>query len=384
MTILSSKYKIATLPGDGIGREVIPIAMKVIESAIEKVGGPNVQFHSFECGGEHYLKHNREWSEETEDFVKNEADAILLGAIGAIGPDGKPVRLPDGNLAGYNVVIGLRMELDLFANVRPVKLFEGVPTPLANKTSEDIDMIIVRENTEGLYAPIRGAIERGGEQELAVDVRMITRKGAERVCRYAFEISKQRHGAPIDATKRVTCVDKSNLLAGCRLFRKVFKEIAVDYPQVQQDFAYVDAWTQWCIREPEHYDVVVAPNEFGDIITDLGGAIQGGMGMAPAGNIGDKKAVFEPVHGSAPKHYGKHDTNPVASILAGAMLFKWIADAKSDRHALQVARAIENAVESVLKEGHIRTYDLCRGKWEKISPASTEKMGDAVIEALGK
>ncbi|TXT56033.1 MAG: hypothetical protein BAJATHORv1_30417 [Candidatus Thorarchaeota archaeon] len=379
---MAREYKIAVLPGDGIGREVIPAAVKTISAALDIVGGPDISFHSHECGGEYYLKHGREWAEDTESFVKEEADAIFLGAIGAMDKDGKSVRLPDGNLAGYNVVIGLRSTLDLYANVRPVKLYEGVPTPLANKTHADIDMTIIRENTEGLYAPIRGGIERGGEKELAVDVRMITRKGTERIVRYAFDTAKDRRGAPENGIKRVTCVDKSNLLAGCQLFRQIFREVASEYPSINQDFAYVDAWTQWCLRKPEYYDVVVAPNEFGDIITDLGGAIQGGMGMAPAGNIGELKAVFEPVHGSAPKHYGKNIANPVASILAGMLMFRWIGKTKSDEKALQVSKLMEEAVESVLKEGKIRTYDLCVNQWDSISPVSTDRMAEAIIEKM--
>ncbi|MHA2377540.1 MAG: isocitrate/isopropylmalate dehydrogenase family protein, partial [Candidatus Thorarchaeota archaeon] len=295
---MAKKYKIAVLPGDGIGREVIPQAVETLKTTQEAVGGFELEFNEFEGGGEYYLKENREWSKEAEDFTKKEADAVLLGAVGAIDSGGNSVRLPDGNLAGYSLVIGLRFELDLYANVRPVKLFEGVPTPLSNKTHEHIDMLIVRENTEGLYTPIRGKLSRGEMTELAVDLRIITRKGAERVSRYAFHASSERgRGAPVDGVKRVTCVDKSNLLASCQLFRDVFDEVGKEFPSIERDYAFVDAWTQWCLRKPEFYDVVVAPNEFGDIITDLGGAVQGGLGVAPAGSIGDNHAVFEPVHG---------------------------------------------------------------------------------------
>ena len=380
---MSRTYKIAVLPGDGIGRDVVPEAIRVIEAAIVKVGGIQIDIHEFEAGGQYYLQSGREWSQEAEDFTKNEADAILLGAIGAIGPDGKSVRLPDRNLAGYNIVIGLRMTLDTYANVRPVKLYEGVPTPLAEKTHNDIDMVIIRENTEGLYAPTRGVLSRGGVSEIAVDSRVITRKGSKRVIEYAFKLSDtERNGAPGDRKKRVTCVDKSNLLAGCQLFRQVFDEVGADFSNIEKDYAYVDAWTQWCLKKPEYYDVVVSPNAFGDIITDLGAAIQGGLGVAPAGNIGEAKAVFEPVHGSAPRHAGQNVANPIAAILSSAMMFDWLGTKHKDRNATKVGNLIINAVSRILKEGTIRTYDICRGPWKDIKPSSTSQVTDAIIDTL--
>ena len=380
---MSRTYKISVLPGDGIGRDVVPEAIRVIEAAIAKIGGIQIDFHEFEAGGQHYLQSGREWSQEAEDFTKTEADAILLGAIGAIGPDGKSVRLPDRNLAGYNIVIGLRMTLDTYANVRPVKLYEGVPTPLAEKTHNDIDMVIIRENTEGLYAPTRGLLSRGGVSEIAVDSRVITRKGSKRVIEYAFKLSdNERNGAPGDKKKRVTCVDKSNLLAGCQLFRQVFDEVGDDFPNIEKDYAYVDAWTQWCLKKPEYYDVVVSTNAFGDIITDLGAAIQGGLGVAPAGNIGETKAVFEPVHGSAPRHAGKNIANPIAAILSSAMMFDWLGAKNKDKNASKIGDLIKTAVSKVLKEGTIRTYDICRGAWKDIEPSSTIQVTDAIINAL--
>lgn len=376
------KYKISVLPGDGIGREVIPQAVRVLETAIDIVGGVNLELHQFECGGEYYLKSGREWSEEAERFSKEEADAVLLGAIGALGPDGREVRLPDRNLAGYNVVIGMRLSLELYANVRPVRLFEGVPTPLANKSYKDINMVIIRENTEGLYTPARGTIERDGVKDIAVDLRVITRKGSQRVIEYAFNTARRRNGAPVDEKRRVTCVDKSNLLAGCQLFREVFNEVGERYPDIERDYAYVDAWTQWCLKRPEYYDVVVAPNEFGDIITDLGGAIQGGLGMAPAGNIGDEHAIFEPVHGSAPKHYGQNSANPIASILASSMMLDWLGNRHKDTAALRVADIIERAVTDILRDGKTRTYDLCIGSWKDIQPSGTKEVVDAIIRTM--
>jgi 3-isopropylmalate dehydrogenase len=374
------KYKIAVLPGDGIGREVIPEAVKVMNEAAA-LSGLEIEIHEFECGGHYYLKTKREWSEAAEDFTKTEADAILLGGVGGIDQSGNVVRLPDGNLAGYNIVIGLRQELELYANVRPVKLYHGVPTPLANKRPEDIDMVIVRENTEGLYTPARGRVSES-DRELAFDLRLITAKGSERVVRYAFNLAMKGNGAPADKQKRVTCVDKSNLLAGCKLFRESFDKVSVDFKGVSRDYAYVDAWTLFALRKPEFYDVVVAPNAFGDIISDLGGAIQGGLGVAPSGNIGEKHGMFEPVHGSAPDIAGTGQANPIAAILSTAMMLEWLGTKKNDTNPTQAAGLIRCAVESALHEGQDRTVDLCRGRWQNVKPASTHEVAIAVTKRI--
>ncbi|MHA2379392.1 MAG: isocitrate/isopropylmalate dehydrogenase family protein [Candidatus Thorarchaeota archaeon] len=381
---MPKRYKISVLPGDGIGKEVIPEAVRVMYAAKEIVGGIHIEDHTFDCGGEYYLREGREWSVDGENFTKSEADAILFGAVGTLDSNGDPVRLPDGNHAGYNIVIGLRLNLELYANTRPVKLYEGVPTPLGEKTHEDIDMVIVRENTEGLYVPARGNLAQGSETELAVDLRVISRKGAERVIDYSFRLADNRNGAPSDAKKRVTCVDKSNLLAGCQLFRKVFDETAARYSKIEPDYAYVDAWTLWALRKPEYYDVVVAPNMFGDIISDLGGGIQGGLGMAPSGNIGDKHAMFEPVHGSAPDIEGQSKANPIASILSVAMMYDWLGTTRKDKYCLTAANLIREAVASVLRDGKMRTPDICLGQWKNVTPSSTGQVTDAVLRLLQK
>jgi len=375
------KYKIAVLPGDGIGREVIPEAVKVMNEAASVITGLNLETHEFECGGQYYLKNDREWSEEAETFTKNEADASLLGAIGALDSSGNVVRLPDGNLAGYSVVIGLRRELELYANVRPVKLYEGVPTPLANKSPSDINIVIVRENTEGLYYPARGRISEQ-DKNLAFDLRIITAKGSERVARYAFELAMKREGAPVDGTKRVTCVDKSNILSGCKLFRESFDKVGSEFKDISKDYAYVDAWTLFALRKPEFYDVVVAPNAFGDIISDLGGAIQGGLGVAPSGNIGETQAMFEPVHGSAPDIAGTGQANPIAAILSVAMMLEWLGFRANDQDPIEAAKLIRKSVEDVLREGQIRTADLCLGSWEKVKPATTTEVTEAIINRM--
>jgi 3-isopropylmalate dehydrogenase len=374
-------YKIAVLPGDGIGREVIPEVRRVMVEAFGASDIIDLEFHEFECGGEYFLKTGNEWSEEAEVFTKTEADAILLGGIGAKGPDGNTVRRPDGNLAGYSVVIGLRQELDLYANVRPVKLYEGVPTPLAGKEPSDIDMVIVRENTEGLYYPARGRFSEP-DRNFAYDLRMITAKGSERIARFAYDLAKDRNGAPVDKVKRVTCVDKSNLLAGCQLFRESFDKIGEQYKGITKDYAYVDAWTLLVVRKPEYYDVVVAPNAFGDIISDLGGALAGGLGMIPSGNIGDKHAVFEPVHGSAPDIAGTGQANPIAALLSTAMMLEWLGKKFDDKVPVKTAGWTRGAIEEVLREGKVRTQDLCIGEWAGVKPSTTQQVTDEIIRKM--
>ncbi|MGY5860289.1 MAG: isocitrate/isopropylmalate dehydrogenase family protein [Candidatus Thorarchaeota archaeon] len=379
---MTRTYKISVLPGDGIGRDVVPEAVRVLDEVRKHVGGFQIELREFECGGEYYLREGREWSVEAEDFTKKEADAILLGAIGANDEEGKSVRLPNGHLAGYSVVIGLRIELELYANVRPVNLLDGVWSPIKEKTPDDINMIIVRENTEGLYAQSPDDPEKENSSEIVIDKRVITRKGSERVTRFAYELAKLSSGAPSDGKKRVTCVDKSNLLPGCQLFRKSFDNVGADYPDIERDYAYVDAWTQWVIRKPEYYNLVVAPNAFGDIITDLGAAIQGGLGVAPAGSIGDNHGVFEPVHGSAPKYYGQNVANPMAAILAMGMMLDWLGTKHEDKKVKLAADMVQESVALVLKNGKIRTRDLCIGQWTDIKPSSTEVVTTAIIDEM--
>jgi len=361
------KHRIVVLPGDGIGPEVIAEALKVLRAAQESTDGLELDLQEFDCGAHYWLKTGKkmEWPPEAFQACKD-ATAILFGAVGS--PDAVK---PDGTMVGTDVLFGLRFGLDLYANVRPVKLYPGVGCPIAGKKPGDIDFVIVRENTEDLYAPIRGALERGGETEVAVDVRVLTRKGVERVLRYAFELCTRREGAPLDSKSRVTCVDKSNVLRGCVFFRNVYNVVARDYPQIEKDYAYIDAFTQWIIRRPEFYDVVVTTNMFGDIVTDLASVLQGGMGMAPAGNIGDEHAMFEPIHGSAPRIAGKNMANPVAAILSAKMMLEWIAESHLDEATRIAAGKMEKAVEQVLAEGKTKTYDLG-------GDSSTTDMGDAI------
>lgn len=376
-------YKIQVLPGDGIGPEVTQEAVKSLETISAKISGFNLDFHEFQCGGKYFLETGCEWSGEAEVFSKQEADAILLGAVGMEKSPGVPVRRKDGQLAGAAVVLGQRRELELYANVRPVKLYPGVPTPLADKQPKDIDFVIIRENTEGLYAGIGKHYRENEREELAIDMRPISRLGSERVIQYAMRLAlKRKQGAPKDRKKRVTCVDKSNVLIGDQLFRRIFKEMTHKFPQIVPDYAYIDAWTMWCLRRPEFYNVVVTPNIFGDIISDLSAGIQGGMGVAAGGNIGDSHAMFEPIHGSAPRHAGKRRANPIAAILAGKMMLEWLGEQHNDRATLRAASIIENAVIQLLGEGQVRTYDLCVGAYADVKPSTTKQVGAAIRKLI--
>jgi 3-isopropylmalate dehydrogenase len=371
------QYKVALLPGDGVGKEVLAEGRKALDAVGDKLGLA-LQYESFDCGGEYYLKHGREWEPEAFPYCRDEADAILLGAVGWPGAN-----LPSGDIAGAGIVFGLRFGLDLYANVRPTKLYPGVKHKIGAQfmdvwKPENVDLVIIRENTEGLYTPARGWLQRGvGElPEVATDTNIITRKGAERVSRKAFELSRRRgKGAPKDGKKRVTCIDKANVLRGSQLFRLCYDAVAKEFPDVERDYAYVDAFTQWIVRNPEGYDVCVASNMLGDIVTDLASVLQGGMGMAAGGNVGDRHAMFEPIHGSAPKHAGQLAANPLATILAAQMMLDWLGTQHDDRKLVEAGRVVERAVAQVVAEGKTLTYDLG-------GSAKTNECGDAVVRAI--
>lgn len=365
------KQRIAVLPGDGIGPEVIDEAVRVLGACEEAVSGLRLELTTYQCGARYFARSGRKEEWEPGAFEAcTKADAVLMGAVGL-----PTVKYTDGRPAGAKVVFGLRMGLDLYANVRPVRLLDGVESPLRSKTSKDIDFVIVRENTEDLYAQVQGVLARGGTEETGIDVRVITRKGSERIIRYAFGLALKRRGAPADGKKRVTCVDKSNVLRGDVLFRSVFDQIGRLFPRVERDYSYVDAMSQWMIRRPERYDVVVTTNVFGDILSELGAALQGGLGLAPAGNIGESHGMFEPVHGSAPEMAGKNRANPLASILSAAMMLQWLGERRRDAKLRVAARLINQAVRRTLKERRVRTSDLGGN-------ASTQKLGEAVAKNL--
>lgn len=370
----SAASEIAVYAGDGTGPEVIREGEKVL-AALGENGRAAWHLTDYPGGAQYYQKTGREWEPEGEEAAER-ADAILLGAVGWPG-----VSLPDGNIAGAALVLGMRSKLDLYANVRPCRLYPGVVHRISGEyrqvwSPEKVDMVLVRENTEDLYAPLHGRLSRGGDTEVAVDTRLITRKGAERVIRRAFEIAMRRsRGAPEDRHLRLTCVDKSNVMEGCRFFRETYDRVALDFPTIDRDYAYVDAFTQWLVRNPEHFDVVVATNMMGDIITDLASVLQGGMGFAAGGNIGDRHAMFEPVHGSAPKYAGKNQVNPFATFFAVEMMLRYLGDKRSDPGLLAQADRLERAIASVLAVGTARTYD-------QGGTTTTSEAGDRVAAAL--
>jgi len=361
------KYKIVVLRGDGVSREVIPEAVKALKAAQEVVTGLELDFVEFDCGFEYYKKTGEPWPSQAYEACK-ESDAILYGAVGLPGVEGLEHIVYVHRM--------LRQNLDLYANVRPVKLRENVRCPLVGKKPGDIDFVIVRENTEDLYAPMGGALTRAEVAEVAIDVKIVTRKGAERIIKYAFDFCRRRgKGAPLDGKLRVTCVDKSTVLKSCALFREVYNEVAEGYLDIEKDYALIDAWTQWAIRRPEYYDVVVTTNLFGDIISDMTAPIQGGLGLAPSAEVGDEYGMFRPIHGSAPKYSGKYVANPIATILSAKMLMDWLADKHSDRSAEEAANRIEEAVDLTLKEGKVLPRDLG-------GSSKTNEVGDEIAEKI--
>ncbi|MEM2925363.1 MAG: isocitrate/isopropylmalate family dehydrogenase [Methanocellales archaeon] len=353
------KYKIPVIAGDGIGPEVIAEGKKVLDAASE-VMGFEIEWIDFPNGADHYLKTGELISEETLKEL-SKYKAIYLGSIG--DDRVKPGILEKG------ILLTLRFYFDQYINLRPVKLLEGVETPLKGKTPKDIDFVVVRENTEDFYIGIGGRAKKGASkqelevirrlykikfnldiesdsEEVAYQIGAVTREGCERVIKYAFELARQRR-------KHLSSVDKANVLTEVYGFwREIFSEIAKSYPDVKTDFNFVDAITMWFVKNPEWFDVVVAPNMFGDIITDLGAMIQGGLGLAPGGNINPTgTSMFEPIHGSAPKYKGLNKVNPIATIWAGAMLLENLGEREA-------AKLIVKAIEQNLKEGKVRTYDL--------------------------
>ena len=384
-----SSYRIAILPGDGTGREVMAEAQSLL-TAISSSTSLNFEQILIPCGGQYFLETGKEWPDGSFEKCRDEADAILLGAIGWPG-----AICENGDLAGGQVVLGLRGGLDLYANVRPIKLYEGVRHKVHGDFQQvwqasKVDMVIVRENTEGLYHSLlhRSALKaQGGEEyeppkmdfpgmngDVAWDPRPISRAGSERVIDFAKRLVSLRNGNPSGVSK-LTCVDKSNVTRGCQLFRSIFDEKSADWDGLEVDHAYIDAFTMWLVRNPEWFDVVVTSNMFGDIATDLGSVLQGGMGMAASGNIGDEHAFFEPVHGSSPKHAGKNKVNPIATINSVQMMLEWLGHRNDDEEALRVARYIDESVAEHIFEGTLLTYDLGGN-------ATTSEVGSAIISRV--
>jgi 3-isopropylmalate dehydrogenase len=381
------KYKIVLLPGDGIGPEVMNEAEKVLDT-ISAAGLAEFELVEFPCGYSYYHKTGKPCPDNTFDICKNEADAILLGAVGDVSSGNTNPRMEQLSPGG-KIVFGLRSKLDLFANVRPVSLYPNIKQRISHEFKqvwqpENVNLVIIRENTEGLYANVMAAardnpptekLELGSRIE---ETRVTTETGSRRIIEFAFEYSLNRtEGAPVDNVKRVTCVDKSNVLIGCKLFRSIYNDIADRYPMVDRDYAYIDAFVQWLLRRPERYNIVVTSNIFGDIVTDLAAVLQGGMGMAPSGNVGADHAMFEPVHGAAPKYEGKNVANPIGMILSVKMMLNWLGSRKGDTELYRAGKKIEESVSDILQTGKTLTADIGgQAKCSELGNAVTEKLYD--------
>ena len=336
---MGKAYNIAVIPGDGTGPEVVDEGLKVLERAAQKHGF-SFQFKHYPLGGEHYMKTGEILPENVIDELRTR-DGIFLGAIGH--PDVKPGILEKG------LLLQLRFELDQYINLRPVKLYEGVSTPLKDKGPADIDFVVIRENREGLYAGAGGILKRGTPDEVAVQESINTRKGVERCIRFAFEYCRKRN-----QKKKVTLCGKTNVLTyAFDLWERAFYEVAKEYPDIETDYAHVDATCMWMVKNPEWFDVIVTDNMFGDIITDLGAMIQGGMGIAAGGNLNPEGvSMFEPIGGSAPRYAGKQIINPLAAISSAQLLLEALGEEKA-------AADVEEAVKKVLKDD---LKDVAAGK----------------------
>lgn len=371
-------YNIALIPGDGIGAEIIREGRKVIEAASYKFG-IEIKWNEYPFGAEHYLKTGELLPDSSLKEIED-MDAIYLGAVG--DPRVKP------GILEKEILLKARFYFDQYINLRPIRLYKGVPCPLKDKNPEDINFYVVRENTEDFYVGIGGRFKAKThqdnlevlrklyktkikvsfnleqEEEIAYQIGLISKSGTQRVMKYAFELAKKKD------MKRVTSVDKANVLTNIYgLWREVFEEVSAQYEDIETEFTFVDAITMWFVRKPEWFKIVVTPNMFGDIITDLGAMIQGGLGIAAGGNINPEGiSMFEPIHGSAPKYKDKSIANPTATILAGAMMLDCLGETK-------VAKAIEDAVEKVLSEGKVRSRDLG-------GDSSTIEVGDEVVKKL--
>ncbi len=350
---MTKAYNIAVIPGDGTGPEVIAEGIKVLNAAEEKFGFKlNLTYYDF--GGDRYLKTGEVLPENAVSELKKH-NAIYLGAIGH--PDVKPGVLEKG------ILLRLRFELDQYINLRPVKLYPGVDCPLKGKKPEDIDFVVVRENTEGLYVGAGGVLKKGTADEVAVQESINTRKGVERCIRYAFEYCRKRN-----KMKKLTLCGKTNVLTfAFDLWERTFYEVAKEYPDIKVDYAHVDAITMWFVKNPEWFDVIVTDNMFGDIITDLGAMIQGGMGIAAGGNINPKGvSMFEPIGGSAPKYKGKNVINPLAAICAAGMMLEHLGEEKA-------GKTIEKAVMKITGK-HLKS--LAAGQMGH----STTEVGNMVVK----
>lgn len=348
-------YKIAVIGGDGTGPEVVREGLKVLDAVNSKFD-IKMEYTHFDFGGERYMRTGEVLPESAVSDLK-QFNSIYLGAIGH--PDVKPGILEKG------ILLKLRFELDQYVNLRPIKLYPNVDTPLKDKKPEDIDFVVVRENTEGLYTGSGGVLKKGTADEVAIQTSINTRKGVERCIRYAFEYARKRN-----KRKTLTLCGKTNVLTfAFDLWERTFHEIGEkEFPDIKREYAHVDATTMWMVKNPEWFDVIVTDNMFGDIITDLGAMVQGGMGIASGGNINPEGvSMFEPIGGSAPKYTGKNVINPMAAIGAAMMMLDTLGEQKA-------ALAVEDAIVKVMQQ----MKSMSAGKMG----FSTTEIGDLVAKSV--
>jgi 3-isopropylmalate dehydrogenase len=358
---VSSKttFDIAVLPGDGIGIDVTAEAVKVLQTVQGQGDAFTLNLRTHDCGAVCYQKTGADLPTATLEAVRR-ADAVLLGAMGH--PD---IRKPDGT--ELTPQVSLRLLLDLYAGVRPCKLYAGARTPLANVRPGELDLVIVREQTEGLFASLNAGIILG--DQVATDTLVMTRPGVRRICEFAFQLARER-------SHKVTCVDKANIFKSYAFFRKIFDEVAASYPDIQVEHAYIDAQALHLVQRPERFDVLVTENMFGDILSDLAAGLIGGMGMAPSADIGALHAVFQAAHGTASDIAGKGIANPIAAILSAGMMLDWLGRRHHQPALAQAARQIQRAVAEVLARGKVLPVD-------QGGSANTCEVGDAIRAALG-
>jgi 3-isopropylmalate dehydrogenase len=360
-------YDLAILPGDGIGPEVVAECVRVLERVVELSGGEiDLELEWFDVGAGTWQQTGAAISDETYAACEK-SDAILLGAVGL-----PAIRHPDGREVGADAQFRLRFGLDLFAGIRPIRLYPGAPTPLQN-TEAGIDYVIVRENTEGLYAGRPGGSRIDGE--VVADTGIVTRTGTTRIAQRAFDLAERRTGAPADGVSRVTCVDKANVLASYAFFREVVTDVSAAYADVEFETAYVDAAALHLVQRPSLFDVIVAENMFGDILSDLGAATIGGLGLAPSGDVGEWNGLFQPSHGSAPDIAGTGSANPLATILSASLMLAWLGRRDDDDAIAHAGGWIEAAVARSIADGSALTRDLG-------GSAGTTAAGNAVLTAL--
>jgi 3-isopropylmalate dehydrogenase len=331
----STTKRIAVIPGDGIGPEVTREAVKVLKAAAPGQR-PQLEFTEFDWGAERYLRDGTTLPQDAVVTLRRDFDAILFGAVG-------DPRVPTNKHAA-DILLGLRARLDLYVNLRPVELFDATLTPLRNRGTNDVNFVVVRENTEGLYVGMGGQFQRGTPHEVAVQEDVNTRKGVERIIRYAFQYARQHNLA------RVCMSDKSNALAfGHELWQRVFSQVKDEYPDIESRHLYIDTLVMEVVRDPAQFRVIVTCNLFGDILSDLGAQLAGGLGLAPSGNIHPGRiSLFEPVHGSAPTIAGKNIANPAGAVLASALMLDHLGLATQ-------AEALRNAVRTAVREKHTTT-----------------------------